>query len=319
MRLVFVPTELTPRHLLALREMPASLANRLREAMGQPIDDGHYDDALTAAAHVFSAARAAQEQHAAALVLLYQAEALRRLQRWEEALEHTRRALTWLRTEITQVADYNRAVAFYFEGLLHFVLRADAKALRAFTAAQSALVESERFWGFENHLARVADCRDLTRWMSNLLELPPRMLPGELALIVPVYELVNQTPIRTGAMIVTPYQVTLPSEALGEALPSNIIPLEIDTLPFLQLRPDMHYLALKISHDGDLVKHSRAGDTLLLEAVSPGPPRDVAVSYDAPFVRRADGRILFGPYERQSEHFVGIPRVLIRDKEEEEV
>lgn len=319
MRLVFVPTELTPRHLVALREIPTPLAEQLQETVGQSIDNGQYDEALAAAARVFTGARAARERHAAALALLYQAEALRRLQRWEEALDYTRRALTSLRAEVSQVAAYNKAVALYFEGLIHFVLRADDKALQVFVAAQDALVESERFWGFENNTRRVVDCRNLTRWMSNLLELPSRMPPGELVLIVPVYELVNQTLVRISAMIVTPFQVMLPSEALGEYLPSNYIPLYIETLPFLQLRPDARYLALKIPVDGELIRQSRAGDVLLMEAASPGlPTREVVLSQDAPFVRRTDGRILFGPYEQANEGFVGIPRVLIREKEEEE-
>ncbi len=317
MRIVFVPVELTPRYLLAQREMPTFLAAQVHRTIIQNIDSGRYDEALAAAERIFPVAQIVRDPHAQALVLLYKAEALRRLERWEEALGHAQQALTWLRTEVTQVAAYNRAVALYFEGLFHFILRADDQVLRAFIAAQETLVESERFWGFEDNLARVGDCQSLYRWMSWLLELLLSTPSGDWVMIVPVYEWIHQALTFVGALPVMPFQAQLPSEVLGAYLPPNYIPLNIEAVPFLHLRPDTHYLALKIARDGDLLSQSRAGDLLLVEAASPGPPRDVVLTDDAPFVRRADGRIFFGPYEQQNKGFTGIARILIRKEEDE--
>lgn len=316
MRLVCVPPELTPPHLAALRETPAPLAAQLREAVMRKLDSGHTDDALTTAAQVFFVAQRSGEQHTAALALLYKAEVLRRLQRWEEALMHAHKASLWLRAEVTQVAAYNYAVALCFEGLIHFVLRADDKTMQTFAAAQSALAESERFWGFENNLVRVVNCQSMGRWMSKLLTLLPRTPPGEWMVIVPVYEWVHEALAFIDVMPITPFQFQPPREALREYLPANYIPVETEALPFLQLRPDTHYLALKIPRDGDLVQYSQAGDILLIEAASPIPPREVALTRDEPFVRHTDGRVDFGPYGQQSEAFTGIPRILIRQEEE---
>ncbi len=318
MRWVYVPENLTPFYLLELQELSTLLWDRLQGEMRQLMATGRPEQALTSAEHFLTAVQAKQDRHAAALVLLYKAEALRRLQRWEEALDCTQQAVEWLHMQVTPVAHYNYAVALYFAGLLHFVLGADVKTLHTFTLAQEILGESERYWGFENNSERVAACRDMSRWMANLLELPPHMPPDEVVQIVPVYELVNQTPLRTGAMVVTPFQVTLPYEELGKYLPTGYIPLAIETLPFLQLHPYARYLAYKITSDGYLLKQTRAGDVLLIEVLSSASPaHEMELTHEAPFVRQIDGRILFGPYDRTHKGFVGIPRVLIREKEDE--
>ncbi len=317
MRLVYVPEELTPFYLLELREIPTSFRDRLQDDLRRYHDAGQWEKALALIEQLFSAAWARHDESTAALLALYQADILRRMQRWAEALEHTQQALSRLRQEVTRIAAYNRAVALYFLGLLHFVLRADAHTLRAFTDAQEILDESERYWGFENNMARVATCRDMGRWMSGLLALSSRMPLSEWVMIVPVYELENQTLLRTGVTMVTPVQVMLPAEKLGEYLPSHYIPVEIEPLPFLQLRPDARYMALKILTAGDLVKQSRPGDILLVEVVSSDPAtRMAALTREAPFVRRTDGRILFAPHGQAGGGW--IPRVLIRKEKEEE-
>ena len=319
MRLVCVPEELTPFYLLELREAPASFGLLLDGEARRHIENGRFDDALSAVDSVQTAALAKRDRHIVALAHLYKAEIYRRTQRWEDALDHTRQALQWLRRQVTQTAVYNLAVALSFEGLIHFILRADDKVLHAFARAQEALVESERFWGFERNLARVADCQNLTRWMSNLLALHTRMLPGELTMIVPVYELVNHTRVRTSVREILPFQLSLPDEVLRDYLPPHLVPVQVDTLPFLQLRPDAHYLAIKILADGELVSSSQAGDILLIEAVSPVPlTREIKLISDAPFVRRTDGHIHFSPstQEQETESFAGIPRVLIREQED---
>lgn len=317
MRIVFVPVELTPRYLTAQREIPTFLVEQVQRAILHNIDSGHYDEALTTAERIAPIVQSAHDAHAQALVLLYKAEALRRSQRYAEALEHTQQALILLRTEVTQVAAYNRAVALYFEGLLHFILRTDEHVLRAFIAAREALVESERFWGFENNRVRVGDCQNLRRWMSWLLELLLNTPPGDWVMIVPVYEWIHQALTLAGALPVMPFQVQLPSEVLGAYLPPNYIPLNIDAVPFIQLRPDTHYLALKIARDGDLLSQSRGGDLLLIESASPGPPRDIVLTDNIPFVRHADGQISFGPYGERGQEFTGIARILIRKEEDE--
>lgn len=312
MRIVFVPVGLTPCHLLALREMPVFLSDQLHGMISQSIAGGRYQDALAETERISHIARRARDPHAQALVCLYQAETLYRMFRWEEALEHTRQAVVWLRAAGTQVGVYNKAVALYLEGLLHFVLRADAYAVQAFTAAQEVLMESERFWGFEKNVARVIHCQTLTRWMSRLLELAPGASSGEWVMIVPLYEPIHCTLTLVDALSIPPFLAQLPRETLNECLPVNYVPLEIEAIRFFQLWPDTSYLALKISRDGELVHQSRTGDVLLIEATSSVPPEEVTLTHDMPFVRRADGQIVFGPYEQQAEIFAGIPRILIK-------
>lgn len=317
MRQIYIPEELTLFGLLELREVPASLGSALIERGRESATEGHLEEALKATEGVMATASAQRQPAALTIAALYTAEILRRLQRWEEALETTLLALKGLRVQVSQVAGYNRAVAQSLEGLIHLTLRADDKARIAFAGAHDALADSERYWGFEKDHARVTDCRNCARWMSDLLNLLPDLPPGDLTMIVPVYELVNQTPIRTGVLPVSPYQTAIPGHVLREYLPSHILPLEIDTLPFLQLRPDAHYVAIKLPKDHDYAAFSRAGDMLLLEVASPVPlTREVILSSDAPFVRRTDGRVEFRPRRQESERFVGIPRVLIRMKDE---
>jgi len=312
MRIVSIPIGLTPHHLLALRGISAFMTDQLTGPISQSIDGGHYDEAVKATEQLFPTARSAHDPNAQALVYLYQAEALYRLMRLEEALEHTQQASAWLRSEVTQVATYNRAVSLYFEGLLHFILRADSHAMPAFNAAQEALVQSERFWDFEQNVIRSTTCRTLARWMSRLLNLTAITPPGEQVMIVPVYEMVNRTLTLVDATPVTPFLVQLPKEALDAYLPANYVPLEIEAVLFLQLWPDVHYLALRILRKGELMRQSQVGDLLLIEATSPVSPQEITLTRDMPFVRRADGRIIFGPYEQQDEIFSGIPRLLIK-------
>jgi tetratricopeptide (TPR) repeat protein len=313
MRIVSIPVGFTPHHLLALRGISTFMADQLTGSLSQSIDRGCYEEAVETAKQIFPAARSAHDPNAQALVYLYQAEALYRLGCLEEALEHTQQALVWLRSEVTQVATYNQAVAFYFEGLLHFVLRADAQALYAFNAAQEALVPSERFWDFEKNAIRSTACRTLSRWMPRLANLRANTPPGEMVMVVPVYEMVNRTLTLVDALSVKPFLVQLPHDALATYLPRNYVPLEIEAVLFLQLWPDVHYLALKILRKSELVRESRVGDMLLIEATSSVPPKEVVtLTRDLPFVRRTDGQIIFGPYEQQDEVFSGIPRLLIK-------
>lgn len=318
MRLLCVPEELTPLYLLELREMPSSFGDVLNGEARRFIGNGQFVDALSVVDRVQTAALADRDRHTVALARLYKAEIYRRMQRWEDALDQTQEALQWLRKQVTPVVVYNLAVALSFAGLLHFILHADDKVLHTFDQAQEALVASERFWGFERHPARVADCQNLTRWLSNLLTLRGRLPVHALTLLVPVYELLaDYTPVLTRVMPILPFQLILSDAVLRDSLPPHLIPLQIDAIPFLQLQPDAHYLAIKIPAVGNLVPLSQAGDILLIEAVSPVPlTREIKLSGATPFVRRTNGRIHFGPSTQETEGFVGIPRILIREPED---
>ncbi len=320
MHYVFVPEALTPPYLLDLREVPVFLRDMLLTQVRQQLESGDYEAALANVGRVAGAARSEQDQYALALALLYQSDILRKLLRWEDALDLAQRAVQGTRLGVTQVARYNQAVATYVEGLLHYILRGDDKAIQSFMLAQRLFVESERYWGFEHHAAHVEDCRNVVRWMTDLLAFQGQIPPGDWGGIVPVYELVNHVLIRVGVKVILPYQVIIPPETLRDYLPSEYIPLEIEQLPFIQLRPGAHYLALKILTDGHWIKESQVGDLLLIEMVSPVlPTAEVILSTEKPFVRRTDGRVVFRPYKRPLlEGFVGIPRVLIREREEEE-
>ena len=131
-------------------------------------------------------------------------------------------------------------------------------------------------------------------------------------MVVPVYEMSNRTLMLIDALPITPFLVQLPRDAVNDYLPENYVPLDIEAVLFLQLWPDVHYLALKILRDGEPVRQGRVGDMLLIEATSPVQPKEVALTHEMPFVRRTDGKIIFGPYEQQDEISSGIARILIR-------
>ncbi len=347
MRFVSIPATLALFDLLELREVPPVLRDALWEKSRAWVERGQFEEALASVEQVFQAAGAGRARVPATLAMLYKAELLRRLQRWVDALEQTQRALDSLRMQVTQVARYNEAIATYFEGLIYYILRADEKAMRTFANAQALLVESERYWSFEHHAARAEDCRQVIRWLTDLLSVQDEIPPGEVGMIVPVYEWANRILIRSGVKVVSPYEVVIPPETLKEYLPSEYIPIQIDHLPFLQLRPDVNYMAFRVLADGDFTKGSRVGDLLLVEITSPVPPllhgddiSDVVLSTEKPFIRRTDGRIIFRPHRHASAlvqgrinageksadatgaalatRFEGIPLVLIRTIEEVE-
>lgn len=317
MRLISVPKDLTLLSLLEFGEIQVTLEALLREQVQHKIQTGLYEEALSLSERIFTTAWADHNRYVAALALLHQTDIFYRLQRWEEALDSLQRALNWLEQHVTQVARYNEAITIYFEGILHYILQADAKTIQAFMRAQRMLVESERYWGYENNPVRVRDCQNVTRWMTHLRELQPRLNPGEFTMAVPLYEKVDQGLIRTGVIPIAPFQVAIPGEILAANLPAHIIPLETDALPFLQLRPDAHYLALKITTKAGLIPKSKIGDVLLIETASTQiPTKEIVLSSAEPFIRRSDGRILFRPHQAQvNNNFVGIPRVLIREEE----
>jgi hypothetical protein len=226
-----------------------------------------------------------------------------------------------LELRASPVAHYNEAVAVYLEGVIHCTLRADEKVLETFAYAQEAFVESGRHWGFEQHDVRVADCRNVIRWMNGLLDLLATTRSDEPVVILPVYEFVNTTLIRTGVTAIEPYQVMVPGQIIAPYLPDHIHPLQMDTLSLLDLRPQTTYIGVRIPEDAYMVDPGRKGDLLIVEATAPQPADGtLALTSDRPFVRRRDGRVEFRPALRgvpqSTRGWVGIPRVLIRDRED---
>jgi hypothetical protein len=318
MRIVSIPEDLTPLALLEVEEAPPVLRDLLRENARSAVAQGLLEDALTLVERVFSTAWAESERYTAGLALAYQADIHWRLQRWEDALDCTRRAQEWIGAHVTPIARHNEAVAIYFEGLLHYLLHADPQMVQAFTRAQKLLNESERYWSFENQAERIEDSQNLSRWLKNLLDLQPNLPTQELILIVPVYELINQVFVRTQAWPLAPFQAFIPASELRQHLPPELIPLGEMPIPFLQLPPTSRYAAIKMPHAGYLLPTSQINDLLIIEITSPVPIREsIMLETDQPFSRRNDGHIVFRP-RRRSTGRIGIPRVLIRATEIEE-
>jgi hypothetical protein len=236
-------------------------------------------------------------------------------------LDAIRHALGYLELQVSPIARYNEALAVYTEGLLHWVLGADEKVTETFAYAHEGLVESERYWGFEQDAARVAACRDVIRWMASLLDILGTLDSSDVAAILPVYEFVNGRWIRTGIKSVNPYQVTIPADVVARYLPSDYVPIQLDTLPFFPMDPGSIYVAVRIPADAQMLRQGRRGDLLVVETVVPRSlNEELALTSETPFVRRSDGRIEFRPVVRDgmepAERLVGIPRVLIREGDE---
>lgn len=316
MRFVFVPKELTPMHLLEFWDAYPELGDVFQEQVSQKFDQGLYEEALNLVEPLLSYALAARDHRKSALLFLYKADLLHRLQSWGDALSQTQKALRKLRMQVSQIAGYNRAIACYWEGLIHYIMRADDKALEAFAAARKLLQDSELYWGFQNNAARVGDCQNLDRWIKNLLDLRPKQPRDELALVLPLYELVNLTLIRTNTISLNPFQVMIPAEVLALYLPPGYLPIEVESFPFLYLKPNTCYIAFKVPENGYLLSESHAKDVLLLEVVSPGSPATaLALSLERPFVRQRSGHIYFRPRQQDTNGMLAIPRFLIREEE----
>ena len=317
MRFVCLPEALTLSTLLALEDIPADFRDPLETDVRRAVAEGRLEEALAIAERIFSTAWQAHQREAAALARALQADVLWRLQRPEEALEQIGWALNSIELSVTQVARYNEAMIVYFEGVIHYVLRFEEKVRQTFAQTHTLLAENERFWGFQHRSDRVQACQAVARWMSSLTSLLSQLPVDEFTVIAPLYELINQVVVLTGAYPIYPFHLTLPGEVLRRHLPPTLIPLDIGPLSFLQLHPGMHYLALKIPSDGYLLPESRVGDILLLQVTSQASPAEgVSLSEEQPFTRRSDGRVVFRP-RRQPEGFVGIPQALIREQQED--
>ena len=92
MRWISLPDELALSHLLDLRDVAQPLRDALAELPRQ-LGEGSPDRALAAAGRAFGLAKGERHRYGQALALLYQAEAYRCLERWEDGLDAIRTAL----------------------------------------------------------------------------------------------------------------------------------------------------------------------------------------------------------------------------------
>ena len=320
MRWISLPVELALPHLLELQDVRLYLRDIFDQILMR-LQTAQFEATLKLNEQAYTLAYRRRDRVAQPLCLLLRAGVFWRLGRWEEALDSIHHALRYLELQVSPVARYNEAIAVYTEGLVHCVLRADAKVTETFAYAHQGLLESERHWGFEQNAARVGRCRDVIRWMAHILDALKTPDSGEVTAILPVYEFVKGAWIRTDIKSINPYRLNIPAETLARYLPSNYIPVQLDTLSFLPLHPGAVYIAVRIPADAEMVRQGRRGDVLVVETVVPRPLEEaLTLTSEKPFVRRSDGRVEFHPAVREGteppERLVGIPRVLIKEGDE---
>jgi hypothetical protein len=319
---VSVPWELASVHLLELQDVPPLLRDHFSHSAGL-IERGQLVQALAAVDQLAEIAAAQRDRYTGALALVLRADVLRRMARWEGSLDAIRRALHRLELRVSPVARYNEGVAVYLEGVVHYMLRAEEKVVATFAYAQEVLADSERHWGFEHNDARAADCRDIVRWMRRLMELQAEVGFGDVAMVMPVYELVNRTVVRTDAAVVYPLQIMIPDRVVAEYSPPEVRPVQLDVISLLVPHPQTQYVAIRVPKDEPGVGLGREGDLLIIEVTgSSSASGELILTSDKPFVRRQDGRVEFRSSARRNDlgadharsGLMGIPRVLIRER-----
>ena len=315
MRHVFIPYELTPLYLVNSTEVSSIFKRLLPMGKYPPLElSTALEDALSISRQALSVAQHQHKKESAALIYLCQADLLWRLERWEESLDATRMAVRKFEIEISCTASYNQAIAVYFEGILHYILHADEKAILTFIRAQEILQENESDWAYDGEDEYAENCQDVVCWITQLLQLRTQSLPGADVMIVPVYEYGDQETRATISALVVPLATMhLPPQLLGTHAAIGWIPLEIDTVPLLRISPGCYYFALKAKKDKYIVPESKAGDTVLMELLLPiALTAEELRNTEQPFVRRPDGKIVFKPLRQNSGEFVGVPRALLR-------
>jgi tetratricopeptide (TPR) repeat protein len=315
--MVFVPEELTPLYLLEFWETYPEL-KAWHKQVQQAFYEGRYEMALTLLDPALSYALSACDHSKAAILLLCKADLLRRLQCWGDALAHTQRALQEMRAAFSKIALYNRAVAYYWEGLLHYIIRADDRALQAFAEARKRLDDSERDLRQEKEWAhRVTGCKDLKEWIEQLLAKQPGSHLGEVAWLLPEYRLKKSTLRRITLYSLEPYYIQLPVALLAPYLPVGCSSVTSEDLVLPHLYPHFLYIALRITEDGELLAHSREEDVLVLHVLTPAPSSaKLILSAQEPFVRHSNGEISFRPQQSGRREFRVMPKILIRKPEE---
>lgn len=315
MRLVFVPEELTPLYLLEFWETYPEL-KAWHKQIQQAFYEGRYEVALTLLEPALAYAQSASDHPKTAMLLLCKADLLRRLQCWGDALIYTQQAVQKMYTTFSKIAMYNRAVAHYWEGLLHYIIRADEKALQAFAEARKRLDDSERELHHEGGWAhRVKSCKDLKEWIDHLLAKQPGSHLGEVVWLLPEYKLKDCTLRRTTLYTLEPCYIELPVVALSPYLPGGCSPVTLENLELVlpHLYPHFLYIALRITADGELLAQSREGDVLVLHVLTPAPASaKLVLSADEPFLRQSNGEISFRPRQSRGKELRVMPKVLIR-------
>ncbi len=313
MRYLSIPEELALPHLLELDDMTSVLRTTFRSGYDL-LHQGRYEAAIRSAQRVIKAAE--KNRYTVSLGQLFQAEVLRRIGRLQEALDTVKQALRWLELQVSFKAHYNESVAVYLKGCLHYSLCAQEDALHAFAYAQHELGGSVSSWQIERRTGRVEDCRNLQRWMEQLIQLQTTF-DDETTFILPVYELRAYNMARTGVVPVRPLQASIPAELLAEYLPDRYVPIMNQTISFLSLEPRATYIAIRSSRDGDIFDQARRKGLYIFEVTNPVVVgTDIGLTMDRPFVRAEDGEIAFRPVKDSEHGFRGILRLLIREDRE---
>jgi hypothetical protein len=347
---ISLPQELALPHLIDLQGVSPPLRDRLAEVQLQ-FAQGDPEAVPASAERCYGMAKRGFDRYGEALALVLLAEAYRRLAFWEDGLDAIRHALRRLELQVAPVCRYNEALTVYLEGVIHFTLHSRARTVQTFAYAQHLLAESEHTWGREGHAGRVADCRNVVRWMAQLLDIQETLQARDCVAVLPVYEIVNRALIRTDALAVRASSVVMPAEALMPYLPSrsdasrrdalagdvlpeghaacgwgegdpDALPMHVAVLPFPYLDPAASYVAVRAPVGETAWGEGRKGECLIIEVTGAGEPvGERGLISDVPFVRRGDGRIAMkiGFPEAtdtvwpEGGGFVGIPRVLIRE------
>lgn len=321
MRWISLPYELALPHLLHIHDLSVTLRGFLGESAFQ-IEAGAFDAAFEEIRQAYTLAKSRLDRYGQSLALLFRAETFRRMLCWEDCLDSIRGALYWLELSASPVGRYNEAVAAYLEGVVHWTLCAEDKMVQTFAYAQETLVESEQYWEYERHEGRAADCRDLTRWIDHLLKIRRTLVYGEATVVIPVYEFVNTTRIRTGAFAIPPFDVRIPVDAARHCLPANCLPVDLEAYLSPSLSPYARYAAVRFISEGQWLPEGKVGDLLVVEVTGASShPSELLLVSGRSFSRRVDGRIEFEPAlapvpsrAHPSERgIVGIPRILIRE------
>ena len=323
---ISLPAELALPHLLDLQGVSVPLRDRLAQVLARLAQDDP-DAALASLESCYGIAKRGFDRYGQALALVLEAEVCRRLALWEDGLGKIRHALRRLELQVAPIGRYNEALTVYLEGVIHCTLQSREQTVQTFSYAGYLLTESEHTWEREGHVGRVADCRNVVRWMAQLLEIQETLRPHSSATVLPVYEIVNRAWIRTDALAVRAAPIVVPTEVLLPYLPPAtetarhvaveaglpvltearartgppdeekpfVLPLHSAMLPFPYLDPSLSYVAVRAPSDASLLGQGKKGDLLIVEVTGTsvavgGPP----LTSDVPFVRRGDGRIEIG-------------------------
>lgn len=317
MRRICVPPSLMPLQLAEFQDLPATLRKML--ALDVPLNPKllAFDEALAIAENALTVVRNQRDRNSEALINLYSADLFWRSERWLEALEMASAAASWFKLQSSPIARYNEAIAVYFNGLLHFCLHADTRAMPLFMEAQSQLEESRQYWSVHTGREYFEACDITSQWIGALVPLRTKTPPGSHTLIIPVYPYHN----RTASVIIEAVAITL--DALQTpvglldfnylAMP-DWIPLEVGKLSLLDVRPGTVYFGVRLDEDETWLPDGKAGDIVVVEALLPlALANDQALGGSVQtFTRQTDGTFMLREPQQRGQGFVGIPRLLLR-------